>query len=80
MAISQQTTNYLKKAREEGPAYFQKLPDEVLYRKLKRQDAVPSGASWSEMDARVGITPKPLDQQELDRSNDINTLQQYADL
>ena len=80
MAISQQTTNYLKKAREEGPAYFQKLPDEVLYRKLKRQDAVPSDASWSEMDARVGITPKPLDQQELDRSNDINTLQQYADL
>ena len=49
MAISQQTKNYLQKARQEGPEYYRYMPDDVLYWELdKKGEAIPTGAIWQE--------------------------------
>ena len=49
MAISQETKNYLQKARQEGPEYYRYMPDDVLYWELdKKGEAIPTGAIWKE--------------------------------
>ena len=49
MAISQETKNYLQKARQEGPEYYRYMPDDVLYWELdKKGEAIPTGAIWQE--------------------------------
>ena len=40
MAINDLTKSYLEEARGSGPAYWKYLPDDVLYRKLQRENEI----------------------------------------
>ena len=51
MPKTQQTVDYLQKARQEGPEYYKYLSDDVLYRTVYKNNpnSIPEQAKWQEL-------------------------------
>ena len=79
MPASQQTIDFLQKARQEGPDYWKGLPDDVLYFKLQTSNSVPKEISWKEQDIYLPNKNQITEPGADSKSSDISTLQAASD-
>jgi len=81
MPKTQQTIDYLQKARNEGPSHYKRLSDEALYYNLRTQNKITDLTSWDSQDKALGYGKysQTAPEQQYQQEGDINTLQQYSD-